>query len=64
MLCHVSDPSLGLIAFILNEQLTQDIHETSNRVNTNVDPECRLLDKLRAGYCFTVALKSEWNQAL
>ncbi len=34
MLCHVSDPNLGggggLIAFILNKQLTQDIHETSN----------------------------------
>ncbi len=31
MLCHVSDPNLGggLIAFILNEQLTQVIHETS-----------------------------------
>ncbi len=29
MLCHVSDPNSGLIAFILNEQLTQDIHETS-----------------------------------
>ncbi len=29
MLCHVSDPNLGLIVFILNEQLTQDIHETS-----------------------------------
>ncbi len=29
MLCHVSDPNLGLIAFILNEQLTQDIHEKS-----------------------------------
>ncbi len=29
MLCHVSDPNLGLTAFILNEQLTQDIHETS-----------------------------------
>ncbi len=28
MLCNVSDPNLGLIAFILNEQLTQDIHET------------------------------------
>ncbi len=28
MLCHVSDPNLGLIAFIPNEQLTQDIHET------------------------------------
>ncbi len=29
MLCHVSDPNLGLIGFILNEQLTQVIHETS-----------------------------------
>ncbi len=29
MLCHVSDPNLGLITFILNEQLTQDIHEPS-----------------------------------
>ncbi len=31
MLCYVSDPNLegGLIAFILNEQLTQVIHETS-----------------------------------
>ncbi len=29
MFCYVSDPNLGLIAFILNEQLTQDIHETS-----------------------------------
>ncbi len=29
MLCHVSDLNLGLIAFILNEQLTQVIHETS-----------------------------------
>ncbi len=33
MLCHVSDPNLGggggLIDFILNEQLTQVIHETS-----------------------------------
>ncbi len=25
----MSDPNLGLIAFILNEQLTQVIHETS-----------------------------------
>ncbi len=30
MLCHVSDPNLELIAFILNEQLTQDIPETSS----------------------------------
>ncbi len=29
MLYHVSDPNLGLIAFILNEQLTQVIHEMS-----------------------------------
>ncbi len=29
MLCHVSDLNLGLIAFILNELLTQDIQETS-----------------------------------
>ncbi len=29
MLCHVSDPNLGLIAFILNEQLTQVIYEMS-----------------------------------
>ncbi len=29
MLCDVSDPNFGLIAFILNEQLTQDIHGTS-----------------------------------
>ncbi len=29
MLCHVSDPNLGLIALILNEQLTQVIHEMS-----------------------------------
>ncbi len=29
MLCHVSDPKLGLIVFILNEQLTQVIRETS-----------------------------------
>ncbi len=32
MLWHLSDPNLGggeLIAFILNEQLTQVIHETS-----------------------------------
>ncbi len=35
MLCHVSDPNLGLIAFILNEQLTQDIHETSSVSRSN-----------------------------
>ncbi len=32
LFCHVSDPNLegrGLIASILNEQLTQVIHETS-----------------------------------
>ncbi len=29
MLCHVSDPNLGLIVFILNEQLTEVNHETS-----------------------------------
>ncbi len=35
MLCHVSDPNLGLIAFILNEQLTQVIHEMSTVSRSN-----------------------------
>ncbi len=38
MLCHVSDPNFGgggLIAFILNEQLIQDIHETSTLSRSN-----------------------------
>ncbi len=43
MLCHVSDPNLerGRIAFILNEQLTQVIHETST-VSRSDDVEKRL----------------------
>ncbi len=44
MLCRVSDPNLAgggeLIAFILNEQLTQVIHETST-VSRSDDVSCQ-----------------------